>query len=151
MQLSQTSEYAVRALLYLATQPENTLHRISVVAEAAEIPDNYFRKILGALVRAGFIRSIRGVNGGIQLAMSPSNITLLDVFESIEGKLFLNACLISPYVCHRSSWCAVHEVWVDIQDQMKTRLQAKTLAELAENSARNQSQIESSELPVVKP
>jgi Rrf2 family protein len=137
MELSLTGEYAIRALLYLAGHPYGTLHRITDVVAAAEVPDTYFRKILPLLIRAGFVHSVRGVKGGIQLTSPANQITLLHVFEAVEGKLFLNACLIHPHACHRSSWCAVHTVWADLQEQMKAQLSSQTLEDLVNTNSVN--------------
>jgi Rrf2 family transcriptional regulator, iron-sulfur cluster assembly transcription factor len=137
MQISMTTEYAIRALLYLAGEGRDEVKRIADIAPAAEVPENYLRKIIPILTKAGFVRSTVGVTGGIQLAVDPADITLLDVFETVEGRMFLNKCLIHPSVCHRTPFCAVHVVWVGIQEQMKQRLREQSLAELARMNGQN--------------
>jgi Rrf2 family protein len=132
-----TTEYAVRALLYLCSGDVNSPRRIGEVASGAQVPESYLRKIVPVLTKAGFVRSSVGVTGGIQLAVSATELTLLDVFEAVEGKMFLNKCLIHHNVCHRSPYCAVHVVWSGVQEQIKTSLRAKTLADLATETAAN--------------
>jgi Rrf2 family protein len=141
MQITMTTEYAVRALLYLAAEGRDSVRRIADIAAAGEIPENYLRKIIPILTKAGFVRSTVGVTGGIQLAQDPEDFSLLDVFEAVEGKMFLNKCLIHPSVCHRAIFCPVHVIWVDIQEQMKKRLRENTLAELARMNARNRAEL----------
>jgi Rrf2 family protein len=89
------------------------------------------------LTKAGFVRSSVGVSGGIQLAVNPAEISLLEVFEVVEGRMYLNKCLISPSVCHRSVHCPVHVIWYDIQQQVKDQLGKKSLADLASLNAEN--------------
>jgi DNA-binding IscR family transcriptional regulator len=56
---------------------------------------------------------------------------LLDVIEAVEGKLYLNKCLIGPQFCERTGWCAVHLVWCEAQQKLKEILSSRSLAELA--------------------
>jgi Rrf2 family protein len=137
MQITMTTEYAIRALLTLSSGDPNVPRRIGDVASEAEVPESYLRKIIPMLTKAGFVRSSVGVTGGIQLALNPTEITLLDVFEAIEGKMFLNKCLIHPNVCHRTPFCSVHVVWARIQTQIKDGLREKTMADLAAENATN--------------
>jgi Rrf2 family protein len=137
MQLSMTGEYTIRALIYLASHPHGSVHRVADVAKNGEIPEKYFRKILAVMMRAGFVQSLRGVNGGIRLAVPADKIDMLSVFEATEGKMLLNSCLLDPGICHRSSWCAMHLLWLEIQLQMKASLRSKTLADLVKTNTIN--------------
>ena len=136
MQLTSTSEYAIRAIIHLAGFSPGTTVQISRMSEEEEIPDNFLRKIVPVLSKSGFIRTRRGVGGGIALAVEPDSISILDIIEAVEGKIFLNKCLIGPAMCHRSSWCKVHEVWYEAQEDLKVRLRSRTIAELAESMKR---------------
>jgi Rrf2 family protein len=81
--ISQTSEYALRTLLYLAThdgQPATTRQ----IADAAAIPPSYLSKILQSLSRAGLIRSQRGLHGGSTLRRDPKSITVYDVIIAVD-------------------------------------------------------------------
>jgi Rrf2 family transcriptional regulator, iron-sulfur cluster assembly transcription factor len=141
MQITMTTEYAIRAMLFLSSHPFDSTHRIAEIATAAEIPDSYLRKIIPVLAKAGFVRSSVGVTGGIQLAMAPTAISLLEVFEAVEGRTFLNKCLIHRGVCHRDEYCPVHVIWAEIQQQMMTRLRGSSLADLAQMNAANQANL----------
>lgn len=134
LQLTMTGEYSVRAMLHLAAIPRDTLVHTNEIAEAWEIPMEFLRKIVQLLSKAGLVRSRRGVGGGIELARSAEEITLLEVIEASEGKLALNKCLIHSGYCPRDSWCAVHVVWAEAQEKVKEILRNKTLAELATQS-----------------
>ncbi len=137
MQLTMTGEYAIRAMIHLAALPWGTVAQIAEISSQWDIPENFLRKITAQLSKAGLIRSQRGIGGGVQLAKPAETLTLLNVIEAVEGKLYLNKCLIGPQFCNRTSWCAVHLVWCEAQQKLKEILSTHSLAELvATNTAR---------------
>lgn len=132
MQISMACKYAIRAVMHLASLPFGSNIPINQISPEWEIPENYLRKIIPLLAKAGILYSKRGTKGGIELANPAENITFLDVIEAVEGKIFLNKCLMSPEMCDKSPWCAANLVWNEAQDKMKEVLSSKTFAELAE-------------------
>ena len=131
MQLSMTGEYAVRTMIHLAAHPSGELVQICDISNEWDIPEGFLRKIVAQLSKDGLIRSQRGAGGGIMLSRPAETLTLLDVIEAVEGKVFLNKCLIAPGTCHFDPACAVHMVWCDAQRSLRTILTGRTLAELA--------------------
>ncbi len=130
-QLSRSGEYAIRAMVYLAVRNTNDTISIAEISKAEETPETFLRKIVQQLIRAKLLRSVRGVRGGIALARTPLQITMLDIIEAVEGPIFLNKCLIGPNECERWTWCPVHNVWGDAQEKLLGVLRAKTLIVLA--------------------
>lgn len=141
LQLTMAGEYTVRAMLHLASKPRGTVVQIYDIAQQWGIPENFLRKIVQLLTKSNLVLSHRGVGGGIELAKSAEEITLLDVIEAAEGKLALNKCLITPGVCFRESWCAVHLVWHEVQEKMKEILRSRSMADLAKQTLRRQKQV----------
>ncbi len=133
MQLTMTGEYAVRAMMHMSSLPFRTIVQIADISRQWDIPDNFLRKIVAQLSKSGLLLSHRGSGGGVTLARTADSITLLDVIEAVEGKMFLNKCLIGPDACSRSARCAVHIVWCEAQQQMRQILNKRSLAELAEH------------------
>jgi Rrf2 family protein len=131
MQLTNAGEYAVRAMLSMASKPKGTVFTILDVATEGDIPLPFLRKIVPLLTRSGYLHSSRGIGGGISLAKEADKITLLDVVEAIEGPMMLNNCLFEPQMCHRQPHCAVHLVWREAQDKLKETLGKYSIAELA--------------------
>lgn len=131
LNLTRDGEYAVRAVLYLSSQPEGKISLISEISEAQEVPKSYLSKIMQHLVRAGLVRSRRGINGGFMLARPAESITLRQAIEAVEGPIFLNVCLIKKGECHRDEFCPVHLVWKEAQKRLIEVLDSKTMAELA--------------------
>ena len=141
MQLSMTGEYAVRAMIHLASVPSGAVVQINEIAAKWDIPDKFLRKIIQLLTRSGLVVSQRGIGGGVALSRPAKDISLLEVIEAAEGKIYLNKCLVRPGMCIRDSWCAVHLVWRDVQDSMIAILQSKSLAQLAQTSQKRKSQL----------
>jgi Rrf2 family protein len=126
-----SGEYAIRAMLYLAEENSNKNVQIQDISKQWEIPENFLRKIVPLLAKAGLVMSVRGSGGGIKLAKSPMNISALQVIEAVEGKIFLNKCLFSEDICNRSDWCSMHEIWEEAQERLKDVLKSKSIAQLS--------------------
>lgn len=131
LNLTRDGEYAVRAVLYLSSQPEGKISLISEIAETQEVPKSYLSKIMQHLVRAGLVKSRRGINGGFMLARPAEMITMRQAIEAVEGPIFLNVCLVRKGECHRDDFCPVHLVWKEAQRRLLEVLDGKTMAELA--------------------
>lgn len=131
LKLTRDCEYAVRAVLYLASQPEGKVSLIREIAEAQDMPRVYLSKITQYLTRAGLIRSRRGAKGGLVLGRSSGSITLKDVIEAVEGPIRLNVCLTGKGACPRDEECPAHPVWVEAQKGLIDVLKGKTMADLA--------------------
>jgi len=100
------------------------------------VPRAYFTKVVQALVRAGYVRTLRGARGGIQLAKDPEAITLRQVIEAVEGPIYLNRCLSHPGECSLERTCAAHPVWERIQDVLTHELEAVTVSQMIASKPR---------------
>ncbi len=134
MQLSRAGEYGVRSMLHLAAHEGKNICRISEISKTWNIPESFLRKILNNLVKARLIISSRGVNGGLALGKPAKDITLLDIVEAIEGKIYFNQCLVGPEFCEDRTWCPVHVVWREAQEAFSEILKRKSLADLVNNT-----------------
>jgi len=129
MFVTRETDYAVRTVLYLA-RDSNRMASVTEVARVMHIPKSFLAKILQRLVRSHILSSMRGVKGGFTLARKPSEISLLDILESIQGPAGINVCAIDSRRCRFSSTCSVHPVWVDIRKEVERRLKRQTIAKL---------------------
>lgn len=136
LQLTRDGEYAVRALLHLASQAPGELSLIKDIAEKQEVPKSYLSKIMQHLARAGLVQSRRGARGGFYLARPAGEITLRQAIEAVEGPIFLNVCLIRKGECHRDELCPVHLVWKEAQMKLFEILDGKTMDELVKDAER---------------
>ncbi len=135
LQLTRDGEYAVRAVLHLASQPDGKISLITEISEAQDVPKSYLSKIMQHLTRAGLVKSRRGARGGFALARPAQAITLRQVIEAIEGNIYLNVCLIRKGECKRDEMCPVHVVWKEAQRKLFEVLDGKTMAQLVNDAA----------------
>lgn len=132
MQINQATDYGFRAALYLAGTSGGNLVEAQTIARQEAIPMRYLLKIMPSLIKAGLVRSQRGVGGGYALARSPHDITLLEILDAIEGPIRLNRCLVDPDWCSKGGppHCKIHQALGAIQVQLSRDLNRYTLAEL---------------------
>ncbi len=137
MRLTSAADYAVRAMIHLACLPEGDFVLRTDIAEAQGIPTSFMAKILRSLVRAGLLRSSRGVNGGFALARPAAEIHMLDIVEAIEGPLALTDCTPDGGGCTWFHECPASLVWCRLQSAMKDILRGVTLEQLVSTPRRN--------------
>lgn len=85
MILSRSSEYAIRAFLYLAKQEPGKLVMARQIADEAGLPGHFLAKLLQQLARKGLVRSNKGPSGGFTLGCDPKQINILSIVEAVEG------------------------------------------------------------------
>ena len=120
--ITTKSPYAVRALTELARRGGTAPVPIGEIARARDIPVQFLEGLFATLRRAGILQSQRGVKGGYSFARPPSEISVLDVVELLEGGLGADAA-------------ANGAIWADAVETVKGVLGAATIAELAEREA----------------
>lgn len=135
MRLTRAGEYAVRCVLYLASQGEGVICNRKQIAAEMDIPDQFLSKIAQQLARSGFIEIVQGARGGLKLTASPAHLSLLDVVEAVIGEIFLNDCVIRPESCRRSQACSVHQVWDKARNQLRDTLRQATFSSLLEKDS----------------
>jgi Rrf2 family protein len=130
VRVSTKGDYGVRALVELAHHWGERPVQSADIAARQGIPEPYLDQLLTTLRRAGFIRSVRGPQGGHALLRHPSEIRLSDVIESLEGSLSPIACLDCPD-CTKPGVCAQREVWERVRRATYDILDSVTIEDLA--------------------
>ena len=130
-ELTRKGEYAVRAVLHLARQPDGKVALLGEIAAAAQVPPTFLAKILQGLAKLGLVRSARGAGGGFVLGRPAAEITLREVVEAVEGPIVPNRCLTRGLPCEAGGGCKVHRVWKTVQSRVVETLDEVTIAELA--------------------
>ncbi len=133
---SKATSYGIRALAYIASQPER-LCGLQEIAEHEAIPPAYLRKILGELRRHRLLRSVKGIHGGYELGRAPEAITLWEVFKVLEPDPYMDACLLGDKVCGPDEACAFHEDWSKVRKDLVSLLETRTIFEAAAEISRN--------------
>jgi Rrf2 family protein len=119
--LTQTSELAIRSLLFIVRQGGKTPVAPRQISGAITCSPTYLAKTLGMLVRAGILRSMRGSSGGVLLAREPERISLLDIVEACQGLVTGDYCQEtdeSVEVCgFHKAMRELHQVTVEALDR----------------------------------
>lgn len=126
--LSDTAEYALRAVLYIADNEGRI--RVDTLAEALGLPRNYLSKTLYALTKAGILTSMRGPRGGFDLAVPTDQLTLhriVEPFDTIEAR---RTCLLGRKECSDANPCPAHHRWKNVADQIATFFRTTTVDDL---------------------
>lgn len=131
---SRACEYAIQALLYLAERPPGVYATVREVAKQRTIPFHFLGKIVQHLTKRGLLISSKGPNGGIALASSADEITLLQVVEAIDGLDLTTQCVIGLPTCLDSNPCPLHIDWRKSRLQIIRMLARKTLRQLVTES-----------------
>jgi Rrf2 family protein len=130
--ITRATEYAIRAVLFLARQPRGEIVLKKDICRTQDITPAFLTKILQPLIKSGIVGSQRGVGGGFYLIKDPAEITLLDVVRAEEGPIYLNQCLAREGVCARDVFCPVHGAWREIRADLMTTLGRYSFARLAQ-------------------
>ncbi len=125
---SQTVEYALRAVVYLAQNPDRSC-TTEEVAKATQVPSAYLAKILQGMVRSGVIRSQRGVGGGVKLARMPEDLTILEVVNAVEPIQRIKVCPLGLST-HGANLCPLHKRLDNALAAVESAFAGTTLAEV---------------------
>jgi len=133
--LSNTSRYAIRALIYLAIHADsNKKIGIKKIAEDLDIPSPFLGKILQTLARQKIVASTKGPNGGFRATESTLNVNLISIIRIIDGDDLFDRCLITNKICSdtENSPCALHNYYTSIRNNIKTMFSGHTIGTLAQ-------------------
>jgi Rrf2 family protein len=133
MEITHQADYALRAILYLARLQPGQRVPTSQIAAENHIPPSFLTKIVSQLSIAGLIHTSRGAHGGVWLARSPEEITILDVLEAIDGVVILNHFVEDPEGCQFSKECTLHMFWQDTCGELVARLRRTSFAKLIQD------------------
>ncbi|MPN22027.1 HTH-type transcriptional regulator CymR [bioreactor metagenome] len=135
MKLSLKGDYALRALLVLASRRPSEIVHIQLISDEQNIPKRFLEQILNDLRNAGFVQSRRGIQGGYRLAKPADQITLAEVIRHVEGALAPVNCVSERFYekcsCPDESRCAIRSVMKEVRDAIVGILGRLTLADLA--------------------
>lgn len=133
MKISSKGRYALRLMLDIAQHDNGTPVRIKDISSRQEISDKYLEQIISILNKAGFVRSIRGPQGGYLLTHKPEEYTVGMILRLTEGSMAPVACLEGEEnTCNRSENCVTLRVWERLKDAIDGVLDHITLADLLE-------------------
>lgn len=131
MKISTKGRYALRLMLDIALNDAKTPVRIKDIAERQQISDKYLEQIVSSLNKAGFVKSLRGPQGGYRLTKKPEEYTVGMILRLIEGSLAPVACLDDDINnCTRADRCPTLVLWEKLYDAISEVVDNITLADL---------------------
>lgn len=131
MKISTKGRYALRLMADLALHDDGGYTSIKNIASRQEISEKYLEQIITQLSRAGFVKSIRGAQGGYRLAHNPDYYTVGMILRVMEGNLSPVACLDDEEnTCDRAGECITLWVWEELTEAINNVVDNITLADL---------------------
>ena len=126
MDISRKTDYALRILSILVERGDQLLS-VRTAADEVDVPYSFARSIQHGLVQAGIVESLRGVHGGMRLKADPSQVTIRDIVEAVQGPLVFNECTGVEGSCGRMGECCYHPLWCGAQALLLNYLDSATL------------------------
>lgn len=133
MKISTKGRYALRLMMDLAENNTGSPISLKDVAKRQDISDKYLEQIISILNKAGYVRSVRGAQGGYMLKMEPQNYTVGMILRQTEGSLAPVACIEDDeIVCDRKQQCVTSIVYKKINDAISGVVDNITLQDLVD-------------------
>ncbi len=128
IQISEAASIGIHALVLISNSGNNFMN-VNMIAEKTGSSKNHIAKVMQNLVKADFVSSVRGPAGGFSLAKESKDITLLDIFESIEGKINMKVCPFDKTICPFDK-CIMGGIFHKLTDELVEYLKKHTLADM---------------------
>jgi Rrf2 family transcriptional regulator, iron-sulfur cluster assembly transcription factor len=136
--IRRNTDYALRMTTALAAQYDaGKVLSARTLSGENHVPYTLACKLLQKYQQAGIVKSTMGPRGGFSLARRPSEITLLELIETIQGNVQVNRCLVGQLTCSLRERCPLHPKLADLQEEIQRYLRNTTLAELLKTPENN--------------
>lgn len=132
MRLSTRTRYGARAMVVLAEAYPERAVSVKEMAEHQRISQKYLEQIMGVLKSAGLVQSVRGVHGGYSLMHPPDTMTMLEVYEALEGPAKPVDCATCNTFDRTGERCPTQGLWLELGEVIAGTLSKWTLQELME-------------------
>lgn len=129
VQLSEAASLAIHAMVMIAQSPRHV--NVNTISERMGSSRNHLAKVLQMLVKHNFLKSVRGPSGGFILSRKPSEITMLEIYEAIEGKIEIHECPLERPICPFNK-CLMGGLVKDVTIQFKEYFGDQTLENFIE-------------------
>lgn len=129
---SKSCQYAIRAVLYLATEAGNQKKGVKEISDALEIPGPFLAKIMQQLSKQHLISSTKGPSGGFYLNEENLQSPMIKVVRSIDGEDFFSSCVLGLPYCSSTHPCPLHEKASEYRNGLLQLLAGQSIRSLAE-------------------
>ncbi len=131
--LSNTSKYAIRAVIYLAFHAgEEKKIGIKQISKELGIPTPFLGKILQTLAKHKLLSSTKGPHGGFGLGKAANDIALIEIVDIIDGRDIFNKCMIRLEDCNEENPCSAHKKYGEIRNNLMTLFQKEKISDFVD-------------------
>jgi Rrf2 family protein len=134
--LNKTSELGIQMLVYLALKGGNEPVAPRQIADLLDASPTYLSKVAGTLAKAGILRAVRGVKGGVTLAKNPDEVPLIEIIEACQGKVLGDYCEKSDKL---KLVCGYHEAMHHLHEAILEVLNKWTLGDIVKKPCPHES------------
>ena len=131
MQLSNTSQYAIRMLSYMANKKDGIQVNATELSEALQIPYKFLTKIMTELVKENLVVSTRGRDGGYRLKNNASDVMVGDILDIFNDSIKDEQCVLGIGFCNGECKCALHDKWVEPKKLLQKMFRATSLEDIS--------------------
>lgn len=132
IRLGKLTDYAIVVMVQLAREGAAAAKSASQLAEVTALPEPTVAKVLKTLLKAGFVSSQRGAQGGYKLARDAESVTIRDIIEAVDGPIAIVTCVEgSQDHCQAEAQCPTRGKWEPVNNAIRTALHGITLADMA--------------------
>ncbi len=130
MKISTKGRYALRLMLDLAINHTGAFIPLKTIAQRQEISDKYLEQIIHQLIKADFVQSARGAQGGYRLSRKPEQYTVGEILRTVEGSLAPVSCLDCDTPCNKIDSCITIGLYKKIQQSINSIVDYTTLQDI---------------------
>lgn len=130
MIISTKGRYALRIMIDIAMNGGTVPVSLHAISDRQRLSVKYLEQIVSPLTKAGYLKSVRGAQGGYLLTKDPAQLTAGDILRAGEGNLAPVACLATDEVCPHSDECVTLPFWRGLDDAITAYIDSVTLADL---------------------
>lgn len=127
--ITKNTDYAVRALAYLAAHRERFIASDEIAARE-KIPAYFLRRVVNTLIKKGILDSKEGKNGGVRLAADPCRITVIGLIKTFQGGIQLSDCMVRKNICPNRSRCLLRKKVLKAERQLSLEIGKIRLSDL---------------------
>ena len=140
--LSNTSKYAIRAVIYLALHAgEEKKIGIKQISKDLKIPTPFLGKILQTLAKQKLLSSTKGPHGGFGLGKPAEKIALIEIVDIIDGKDIFTKCMIRLEDCNEKEPCSAHKKYAEIRENLHTLFKNEKISDFVDEIVQGKSKI----------
>ncbi len=127
--LSKQAELGIKSVLYLSVQPKGYLRNANEISKELKVPKEFVAKILQKLTHSGIVSSKKGKTGGFSLRVSPKEIKLIDIIQSIDGNKAFEECILGFEHCNDENPCPIHHQWKELREKILDMFSEKLISD----------------------